>query len=41
MATPIAPATFVLTDAERGPSWLLDLSGDPARTAFIPEAVDE
>jgi hypothetical protein len=41
MATPIAPATFVLTDAERGPSWLLDLSGDSARTAFIPEAVDE
>jgi hypothetical protein len=40
-AAPLAPATFLLTDVDEGPSWLLDLSGDLARTAFIPKAVHE
>jgi hypothetical protein len=40
-ATPVALATFLLTDADSGPSWLLDLSGDAARTVFIPEAVHD
>ena len=36
-AVPVAPATFLLTDTG-GPSWILDLSNNSARTAFIPEA---
>ena len=41
MALPLGGSNFLLTKIGDGPIWLVDLSADELRLAFIPEAVNE
>ena len=39
--SPLGTSTFLLTNGDDGPLWVLDTSFDRLRVAFIPEAVNE
>lgn len=39
--SPLGTSTFLLTNGDDGPLWVLDTSSERLRVAFIPEAVNE
>jgi hypothetical protein len=40
-AKPLGESTFLLTNADEGPMWVVSAASDDLRIAFIPEAVNE